>query len=170
MVRLARAVAPAATFRVGSLATTPIPDCDAIVSVGEVVTYVRGGLPALRAFFRRSFAALRPGGVLVFDFIASARGRTYPPKTLTGRGWRIAVSATFDPSTRILTRQMTTTRTVGGRTRRSRETHHVRVYDCAVLVAALRRCGFAVATARALGRVRLLPGDVAVIASKPQHV
>ena len=170
MIRLARLKAPGVEFHVGSLDSVVIPTCDVVLSVGEVVTYVPRGLAALRPFFRRAYEALRPGGLLVFDFISSARGRTYPAKTLSGRGWQIAVSATFDPSTRILTRRMNMRRRVGGRTRASRETHRVHVYSRTSIVAALERCGFVVRTSRSFGRVALLPGDVAVIARKNARV
>jgi len=166
MVRLASENSPGVPFRVGSIERLRIPPCDAIVSVGEVITYVAGGLPVLRGFFARAYQALRPGGVLLFDFIASPRGRTYLPKVLHGRGWQITVSASFDGSTRVLTRRMTMRRKVGGRTRVSRETHRVRVYPVASIVAALERGGFSVKTARSFGRVALLPGDVSVTARK----
>ena len=170
MIRLARRKAPRVAFRVGSLATLSIPRCDAIVSVGEVVTYVPGRLRTLRRFFRRAYRALRPGGLLLFDFIESADGRTYRNKSLSGRGWQITVSARFNNSTEILTRRMALCRRVDGRTRRSRETHRVRVYSRAAIVAALERCGFSVKTGRSFGRVRLLARHVAVIARKSARV
>jgi SAM-dependent methyltransferase len=166
MVRLARQKAPGVPFRVGSIEGLRIPRCHAIVSVGEVMTYVKGGLPVLRRFFARAYEALRPGGVLLFDFIASVRGRTYLPKVLRGRGWQITVSASFDRSARVVTRRMSMRRLVNGRTRFSRETHRVHVYPAASIVAALERCGFGVKTARSFGRVHLLPGDLAVTARK----
>jgi SAM-dependent methyltransferase len=166
MVRLARQKVPGVPFRVGSLEGLRIPRCHAVVSVGEVITYVAGGLPVLRGFFARAHQALRPGGVLLFDFIASARGRTYLPKVLRGRGWQITVSASFDASSQVLTRRMTMRRNVGRRMRMSRETHRVHVYPVDSIVAALERCGFGVKTARSFGRVPLLSGDVAVTARK----
>src|SRR5262245_26329056 len=54
MIRLARARAPRARFRVASLAAVRLPPCDAVVALGEVVTYVRGGLPILSRFFQRA--------------------------------------------------------------------------------------------------------------------
>jgi SAM-dependent methyltransferase len=170
MIRLARARAPRAEFHVASLTSAALPPCAAVVSIGEVVAYVPGGLPVLRRFFARAHAALAPGGVLVFDFIASARGRTYPTKTLSGRGWTIAVRASFNASTGLLTRHMRTMRRVGTRTRITRETHRVRVYDVGAIRNALERCGFHVATSRAFGRRTLMAGDVAVIARKSPRV
>jgi SAM-dependent methyltransferase len=170
MIRLARRRAPGATFHVGSLASLVVPACDAVVSVGEVVAYVPGGLPVLSRFFRRAFAALRPGGVLIFDFMASAQGRTYAPKTVSGRGWRFEASASFNRSTQVLTRRIDMQRDLGGRLRRSSETHRVRVYRRAAMMRALERAGFSAATSRSLGRMPLLAGDRAVVARKGEHV
>jgi len=166
MIRLARRRAPAATFRVASLTRARIPPCRAVVSVGEVVTYVRGGLPELRRFFERVHAALAPGGLLLFDFLHSARGRTYPAKTVAGRGWTMAVRADYNARTRVLTRHMAIARRVGGRVRRFQETHRVRVYNRRALVSALERIGFDVRVSRSIGEYRLMTGDSAVIARR----
>jgi len=163
MIRIARARVPEARFRVASLATTRIPACAAVVTIGEVVSYVPGGLQALARFFERVHAALVPGGLLIFDFMESARGRTYDMKSMAGDGWVLAAQASYDRATRILTRRMAMVREGQTGRRHSRETHRVRIYSRQEMVVALRRVGFGVRTARAFGRVRLLRGDVAVI-------
>lgn len=171
MIRLARRRAPGATFRVGSIESLVVPGCDAVIGVGEVVTYVPGGLPVLKRFFHRAFAALRPGGILIFDFLASARGRTFLPKRFKGRGWRFEASASFNRSTHTLTRRIDIQRDVDGRMRRSSETHRVRVYSRAAIVRTLEQTGFVSATThRSLGRVALPSGDLAVVARKGEHV
>jgi SAM-dependent methyltransferase len=166
MIRLARKNAPGVRFNVASVGTARLPSCDAIVGVGEVVTYVPGGAATLRRFFSRTHAALRPGGVLVFDFIESARRRTYDTKTISGRNWGMAVKATFDKTRGVLTRRMTTTRRTTRGLRQSRETHRIRIYDRRVMRRLLEQCGFTVTMSRSLGRHRLLAGDVAVIATR----
>jgi 2-polyprenyl-3-methyl-5-hydroxy-6-metoxy-1,4-benzoquinol methylase len=166
MIRLAKARAPRATFRVATLASARIPPCDAVVCVGEVITYLAGGIVAVDAFFRRVHAALPPGGVLVVDYLHSAQGRTYPTKTIAGDGWTMAVRADYDRTTRTLTRRIALVRRVGRRMRHSRETHTVHVYDTARLAAALERLGFRVAVRRSIGRYRLLAGDSAIIARR----
>ena len=163
---LARKNAPGVRFIVASVGTARLPRCDAMVGVGEVVTYVPGGAATLRRFFSRAHAALCPGGVLVFDFIESARRRTYDTKTISGRNWAMAVKATFDETRGVLTRRMTMTRRTARGLRRSRERHRVRIYDRRVVRRMLEQCGFTVRMSRSFGRHRLLAGDVAVIAIK----
>jgi len=165
MIRLARARAPHARFRVASIDRAALPPCDAVTAIGEVVTYVGGGLPALARFFRRARAALRPGGVLVFDFMESAAKRTYAAKSFAGPGWALASQATFDAARRVLTRRMAIVRTVAGRVRCARETHRVRIYRRQEIADALARAGFRARMSRSYGRCRLLPGDVVVVAT-----
>jgi SAM-dependent methyltransferase len=166
MIRLGRAKAPDARFRVASLTTARIPPCDAVVALGEVITYVPGGIAAIQRFFHRVFTALAPGGLLLFDFIASAAHRTYSAKCREGRDWAIASTATYDRSRRILTRRMVIIRQIGVRHRRRDETHEVRIYSRREIRGALERAGFSVGMSRRYGRYRLLPGDVAVVANK----
>jgi SAM-dependent methyltransferase len=170
MIRLARRHAPGVRFKVAALDSTLLPPCDALVGVGEVVTYVPGGIRALSRFFTKAHAALRPGGLLIFDFIESARRRTYAPKAIAGSGWTMRVSATFDAGRRVLTRRMSIMRTTKQGPRYSRETHLVRVYDRQTIRRSLERCGFVVHMSRSYGRHRLLPGDVAVTAQRRTSV
>jgi SAM-dependent methyltransferase len=167
MITLARRRAPRARFRVGDLRSLPLPSCDAVICVGEVVTYVSGGLPVLRRFFRRAYDALPPGGLFVFDFMHSARRRTYPARTIGAKDWSMAVRADYNRRTRILTRRIELVRRFGSRVARSRETHKVRIYPVREIVATLNRIGFRVSTSRAIGDYQLLPGDTAVVARRP---
>jgi SAM-dependent methyltransferase len=168
MVALARKNAPLARFAVGSLASTPLPRCGAIIALGEVVNYLgdrhspsahdRG----LFRFFARAARALEPGGLLVFDFMESARHRTFDGSTRSGKDWAVVASARADGA--ILTRSITTIRQVNGRLRLSQETHRVRLYHRQIIAAVLRQAGFRVAIRRSIGRVPLIRGDVVVFA------
>lgn len=166
MIALARVNAPRATFRVASLSALKIPACDALIALGEVVTYVPGGLPVLRAFFSRVHAALAPGGLFIFDFMRSARGRTYSGLVHSGDGWTLAVRADYNRRTHVLTRRMAIVRRAGRRNTYSREVHRVRVYDAASIVRTLRRIGFRVSIGRSIGSYRLMKGDSAVVARR----
>ncbi len=163
MIRLARRQAPRARFRVASLTTARIPRCDAVIAVGEVITY----LPSRRAverFFARVARALRPGGVFLFDFIESAERRTYAPKRLGGDDWAIVVSADASADGATITRKIATVRKIGATHRRSRETHRVRIYSRDTIAAALAAAGFRAVMRRSFGKYRLMASDVAVIA------
>jgi hypothetical protein len=168
MVKLARRHAPA-RFRVGSLASTSIPRCGAILALGEVVNYVasRGGVRMhdrrLFRFFARAARALEPGGLLIFDFMESARGRTYEAMSRTGGDWALVASARVEG--RLLTRHITTVRSVGRKLRVAQETHRVRLYGRRAITAALRQVGFRVTMRRSIGRVRVIRGDLVAFAS-----
>jgi SAM-dependent methyltransferase len=166
MIRLAREIAPKARLRVASLTRARIPRCDAVIAIGEVVTYVPGDIAALERVFASVRKGLAPGGVLIFDFIESGERRTY--KSRNGRDWVIASRATLDRSRRILTRQIVVVRHARGRFRRANETHTIRIYNRRVIRDALARAGFSVRMSRSYGRYKLLPGDVAVIARRTQ--
>lgn len=166
MIRIARKAAPGVRFRVASLGSADIPACEAVVGIGEVVTYLPGGRTTLQRFCSKAHAALRPGGVLIFDFIESAARRTYPTKIINGPDWTLAVNATFSRSRRVLTRRMLMTRRTRRGVTRSRETHHVRIYDRRMIRRLLEQCEFTVTMRRSYGCHRLLPGDIAVIARK----
>ena len=169
MIRLARARAPGVRFRVGSLTTARLPRCDAAIALNEVINYVPGGPhSSLGAFFARVYDALRPGGVFLFDFMASAEGRTYPAKSRAGHDWAIVVRAAYDRATSVLTRDITTFRKIGHEHRTTHETHRVTIYAAADVRRLLARAGFGVTMRRSYGRLRLLPGDLAVMAQKPR--
>jgi len=166
MIRLARKIAPKARLRVASVTRVRIPRCDAVIAIGEVMTYVPGGIAALERLFAGARTALAPGGVLVFDFIESGARRTYAAKSRNGPDWVIASRASLDRSRRVLTRQMVVVRQVGGRFRRANETHTIYIYGRRAIREALERAGFSVCMSRSYGGYALPPGDVAVVATR----
>ena len=162
MIALARRYAPGARFRVASLGDVVLPPCDAIVAVGEVVSYA----PSLSGFLRRAHRSLRPKGLFVFDFVESAAGRTYPPKGIVAADWALVVRADADRGGRTLTRRIVTVRRVGRRWRRRFEIHRVRIRRRSDMFRLLAAAGFTAAMGRSYGRYRLMAGDVAVVAEK----
>ena len=150
-----------------------VPPCDAVIAIGEVVTYILPGQTAREheagvfGFFQRAFEALRPGGLLIFDFMESARRRTFKGRIRAGEDWTITSYAVVSRAGRVLTRRMTTVRRIGQRLRRSMETHRVRVFGRTEISNALKRAGFRVVMRRSIGRVRLIHGDLLLIARKP---
>lgn len=164
MIRLARAHAPGARFRVASAVVTPIPRCDAVIAIGEVISYFKTWTTVDR-LFRRVHAALAPGGLFIFDFIESGERRTFAPKGRAGDDWAIVARADLSPDGRALVRRMTMFRKAGREYRQSHEVHRVRIYPRAQVAAALAKAGFDARMRRSYGRYRLLPGDVAVLAA-----
>jgi SAM-dependent methyltransferase len=175
MVRMARVRVPAATFRVGSWTTWRVPRCAAVLAIGEIVSYVPPRHPTdakmhereLRDLFARAYSALIPGGLLVFDFVASPEGRTFESKRLSGRDWTIRMRSRADRRGALLTRQLELTRRVNGRARRSREVHHVRIYRPASMAAMLSAAGFDVTLSGRIGRTPVFRSTLAAVCCKP---
>src|SRR5262245_53980024 len=72
LVAVAREAAKGAEFRLASAYETEFPACDAILAIGEPLTYHRLDSDAdtlVRHFFRQANHALRGGGLLIFDVI-----------------------------------------------------------------------------------------------------
>ena len=153
MIAIARTTAPEARFEVASLGEAGLPPCDAIVSAGEVLNYAT--LAAVGAFITHAAAALRPGGVLLFDI--AERG-SYPPfhETRTG-GDDWTVIAIKESDGERLTRRVLTFRSVGDHIRRSEEVHRLELYDRRDLLGILRP-HFLVRVRRSYGSRRLPKG------------
>ncbi len=154
---------------VGSFVNEPIPECDAVLAVGEVFNYLfdehntRAALPSL---FARIHAALRPDGLLIFDLAApgvvpGGRSRTWT----AGPDWAVLVES--HEQEELLTRQITSFRARGTGYRRSEEVHRQRLYRPAEILALLRAAGFRARTRRGYGEVSPGRGRHVYIARKP---
>jgi SAM-dependent methyltransferase len=163
MIRLARARAAAARFRVASFTRMILPACRAVVAIGEIITYLSSGVGGV---FERVHAALEPGGLFIFDFMESGERRIYPARIIEGDGWSLVARADLSASGRVLTRRLIAKRMIRKTWRRTRETHRVRIYSKEEIGRALAAAGFSACMRRFYGRCRLMPGDVAVIARK----
>ncbi len=166
MIRLARRRAPAAKFRAGSYATLALPACDAIVAVGECLNYMAGTSvrtheAALRRFFRRAAGVLPPGGLLLFDLLEPdpARPRRRNVERW-GDDWVVLVAIGVDRTRRVLTRRITTIRSIGGRQRLSFEVHRQCLLRRRDLERMLNAAGFRVRFRAGYGRRHLEPGHV----------
>ena len=160
MIALARETAPDASFFVSTFADATLRPCDAIVAVGEVLNY--GTWSDVAQFVANARAALRPGGVLLFDI--AERG-SYPPhdeRRIGGDDWSVIVIKESDGGT--LTRRILTFREVDDNVRRSEETHTLALYDRRAVVDLLRAAGFRVSVRRSYGTRRLPTGHAVYIA------
>jgi len=172
MIRLARRNAPEARYRVGSLLTTPIPPCDAVTSLGECFNYLfdrRNDRRGLMRLFGRVHAALRPGGLFIFDVAEPGRaaGRQDRPTVAMTGDFCLFARSTEDPARRLLTRRITTFRKVADRYRREEEVHHLRLLEGKALLPMLRRTGFRARLVRGYGGFRFPPSYAGLVARKP---
>lgn len=157
MIELARETAPRARFAVMSLDDAELPPCDAVVAMGEVLNY-----GDLRAFLPRASAALRPGGLLVFDIAERNAYPAYDEHRSGGDDWSVIAVKESD-GTR-LTRRVLTFRQVGGETRRDEEVHTLELYDRAEVLSLLG--AFRVQVRRSYGSRRLPQGHAVYVAKR----
>lgn len=171
MLELAWQRVPGAEFACASVLDAPLPPCCAMVAIGEVFNYVfdaRVDEESLAAFFARSYQALTPGGLFVFDVAC-------PGRVPGGRGtgfkrtddWVILFEAVEEGDS--LSRQITTFRRYGGAYRRSDELHRLRLYVPSRISSALISAGFQVEVSDRFGSERFAPGHAVFTARKPQH-
>jgi SAM-dependent methyltransferase len=169
MLDLARARAPGATFRLGSLLDAEIPACAAVAIVGEGANYLFDGRDHARrlaALFKRIHAALQAGGVLLLD--AAGPGRAGAAGTVTwqeGKDWTVIAEA--KESAGQLTRRIVSFRRDGQGWRRHEETHELRLIGPRVLAKALASAGFEAKQLEGYGALRLPKGHAAFLARKP---
>jgi SAM-dependent methyltransferase len=169
-IELARARVPAADFTVASFVDAELPSgCSAVLAVGEVFNYAfdeRADSGAVEDFFVRAFAALRPGGFLLFDAAGPGRVPGADPvrNHAQGDGWAVLFEAReLDGE---VVREITTFREIDGRWRRGFERHRLRLHHPSELEAALRAAGFEVEIRVGYGSERFAPGLAVFLARK----
>ena len=163
MIRLARRKVPAADLRVASWYEFALPKCDAIVAVGECFNYraatpSRHGL-AVRSFLRRAAEALPPGGILLFDFLELAPGRS-PLRTVYACGDDWAILVNVREYRAAIIRAIIAVRFAAGRCRCSQETHRQMRLSRGQIARTLRAAGFATTFRDGYGRTPLGKGRV----------
>lgn len=169
MIALARKRVPKGTFRAGSFLDVDFPECVAITALGEIFNYTfdrRNSRSALSGLFRRTFRALRPGGLLVFDVAEPGRAKSSTRSFWEGRDWACLTEYVHDKARHRLTRRITTFRKVGGHYRRAEETHAQQLYRASQLAGDLRKIGFRVRIVRGYGDFRLAKAHAGLIARK----
>jgi SAM-dependent methyltransferase len=169
MIRLARARAPRARFRVGSFRDAELPPCAAVVATGEIFSYLFDGRADLDRLFVRIRKALLPGGLFLFDVAVPGRVRGVGPVRLhrEGDGWAILVTLDTDARRRTLTRRMTIFRRIGASYRRSIEIHRQHLFRRSEVESALRRAGFRAHAMRGYEARPFSPGQIGYLARKP---
>jgi len=169
LLELARANVPSAQFVHASIYDFPIQGYDAVVAVGEALTYHPEDAYAdnlVSGFFERAAASLPPGGMLIFDVIGLGEpplaGRTWS----SGEDWAVLVETTENQTERSLVRNIQVFRRCGDAYRRSHEVHTVRLFDVSRLCHQLTSLGFATETSQSYGAQKLAPRRHAFYAAR----
>lgn len=159
LLRIARERAPGARFVRGSMYEVDIPQCEAVLAIGEPLTYHEADDADQRVygFFRRVAEVLPVGGILMFDIIELGQPSLTARSWHAGDDWAVLVQTKEEQHSRQLVREIEIFRRVGELYRRGRETHHVRLYETSELCEQLRALGFVTETAQSYGSCGLAP-------------
>jgi SAM-dependent methyltransferase len=172
MIAIAKKRVPTAEFRVASLFAVDIPNCAAVISIGECFNYLfdPDADQRLEPLFERIYQALAPGGGLIFDVVLP--GQVPPDQVIQsfreGEDWVVLVEKQEDLVEQILRRRIITLRQVGDLYRRTEEVHLQRLFDPVTVSEALRQVGFQVDSLDRYGEFILPPARMAFLARKPQ--
>jgi SAM-dependent methyltransferase len=171
LLEIARERAPGAQLVQGSLFDVKLPPCNAVTALGECFSYCvdkRAGRPALAVVLRRIAAALRPGGLLVFDVMTPGSEPQTGRRTWSeGPDWLLCLDAREDPAAGTLTRRIAVFRPENEGYRRSDELHRLWLYSRGDALADLDAAGMRARTLTGYGRrVRFRHGHIGFAAVK----
>lgn len=160
LLRIAREAAPRAHCIHGSIYEMAFPVCEAVIALGEPLTYHADSEKAeslVEGFFRRASEALPRGGLLIFDVIEAGEPSLSGRNWRAGDDWAVLVDADENQGARLLVRKIETFRRIGNLYRRGREVHKVRLFETETLLGQLASAGFATETAQSYGAQPLPP-------------
>jgi SAM-dependent methyltransferase len=164
MVELAREYLPPQLVEVLRLPDDPVPDADAIVSVGHPLSYLDDEAQLDRALAALA-AALRGDGVLVFDICDFRWGearRDEPPRVWFSEDW-VLITRTSVPDRGTFRREMTTFVRAGPLWRRDDEVHDNVLVDASEIPALLADHGIDAEIRESFGGEILPTGLIAVV-------
>jgi SAM-dependent methyltransferase len=170
MLELARAGAPdAEDVRQVTLPDDPIPDADAIVSVGHALNYLPDEAAIDRAFVAIA-RALRPGGVLAIDLCDlewGAARRGVATHGRVGQDWAI-INETSTPAANRFVREMTIfVKNDDGSWRRDDERHDNVLIDTTLVPGLLAQHGVEAQVRPSFGTEQLPIGLRALVGRRP---
>jgi SAM-dependent methyltransferase len=172
-VDLARRRAPAAELSAASYVDAELPDgLAAVVAFGEIFNYAfdeRAGPGALAGFAVRAFAALMPGGLMLFDCAGPGRVPGGGPARSfeQGESWAVLHESRETVSPPEVRREITSFRLIDGGWRRSAESHPLQLHEPASVLAALGRAGFETEVRESYAERLSFPGLQVFIGRKP---
>lgn len=170
MVDLARAEVPGAEgHAVLVLPDDPVPDADAVVSVGHVLSYLDDRAALERALVAAA-RSVRPGGLLALDVCDLEWGATRRgdrPAGWSGDDWALVTRFSVPAPDRFVREMTVFTRTDDGSWQRDDERHDNVLVDTAALGDVLAAEGMEVTVASSFGDEALPVGLRTVVAHRP---
>lgn len=171
LIAIARQRIPTANFQIGSFFTVSIPDCDAVIAIGECFNYLcdlNNEKSQLWQLFQRIYNALSLGGFFLFDVAIPGRipGSGSLKTHTENEDWTVLMTAEENRESKILIRWITTFRKIGELYRRDREIHQLYLYDRKELLEQLQTIGFQVQEIEGYGELKFLPGHIGILAQK----
>lgn len=150
MIDLARRRVPEGEFAVCSLYDMELPSgCVAVTAIGEALNYrfdERAGPRTMEEVFSRVHDALVPGGIFIFDVALSMPAMPRMEHMMwEGPGWQVTSETVENPDEATLERRIVS-RTGPDLGEVDIENHLLALYRHEDVFAALRECGFDVAT------------------------
>lgn len=170
MVELAREHVPdAEAHAVVALPDDPLPEADAVVSVGHMLSYLPDEA-ALRRGLVAAARAVRPGGVLAVDICDlewGAARRQQPPAGWAGDDWALVTRFSLPSPDRYVRDMAVFTRDETGAWRRDDERHDNVLVDTAGLVGVLEAEGLHARQSDSFGGETLPAGLRTLVAHRP---
>lgn len=161
MLDLAREhAAGAEDYRLVALPDEPLPDADAVVSVGHVVSYLDGAAAVDRALVAMA-RALRPGGVMAIDICDLEWGEFRlgaPGYGRAGDDWAIVTEYSVPSPDRFVRRIATFVRDGDGTWRRDDEVHDNVLVDTSLVPRLLAEHGVVATVGESFAGERLPVG------------
>jgi SAM-dependent methyltransferase len=168
MLALARETAPGAEVRQLVLPDDPLPECEAVISVGHVFSYLSDEAAIERALAAAA-EALRPGGVLALDLCDLRYGelrRDDPSSSRIADDWAIVTRFSL-PRPNLFVREIAAfLRGEDGAWRRDDERHENVLVDTALVPALLAKHGVKARVSESFGDEKLPDGLVAIVGRK----
>ncbi len=168
MLELAAGYVPeAAEIRRITLPDDPLPEADAVVSVGHVLSYLPDEAAVERGLVAAA-GALRPGGVLAIDLCDLEYGRREPGSML-GRmsdDWAIVLDISVPASDRLVRAVATFLPNDDGSWRRDDEVHENVLIDTSRVPGLLADHGLTAEVAASFGQETLPDGLMAVVGQR----
>src|SRR5579859_7712988 len=116
LLSIAQQAAPSARCIHASIYETELPECEAVLAVGEPLTYHAPEAEAdrlLRRLFQQAASVVPPHGILIFDVIETGKPSLSGRFWSAGDDWAVMVETTENQPTRQLVRDIQTFRKVG---------------------------------------------------------